>query len=70
MTLDQARQPNDHLDKAWDGIQFLLDAAKVPINLHDDGDFIDEDGHFFGWTVGAVEHAAQHLRATTMRSTT
>jgi hypothetical protein len=61
--LDRTGQPDGYLDKAWDGIQFLLDAAEVPIDLRQDGDFIGEDG-LSGWTVDAIEEAAKHLRAT------
>jgi hypothetical protein len=61
---DLDREPDGYLDKAWDGIQFLLNAAEVPIDLRMDGDFIGEDGCLAGWTVGDVENAARHLRAT------
>lgn|SRR2546429_993384 len=62
--LDLTDEPDGYLDKAWDGIQFLLNAADVPVDIREGGDFIDEDGNFFAWTAGDIERAAQHLRAT------
>lgn len=52
------------LDKAWDGIQFLLNRAGLPIELQLDGVFISEDPFLAGWTVDDVKDAARHLRAT------
>jgi len=62
--LDRTDEPDGYLDKAWDGIQFLLDAAKVPIQLRMDGHLIDAEGCLAAWTVSDVEDAARHLRAT------
>jgi hypothetical protein len=62
--LDPTGEPDGYLDKAWAGIQFLLDTAGVPIDLRDDGEYLDEEGHLFGWSVHQVHEAAQRLRAT------
>jgi hypothetical protein len=62
--LDTTDEPDGYIDKAWAGIQFLLDAADVPINLRENGEFIGEEGYFFGWSAFMVAEAARHLRAT------
>jgi hypothetical protein len=64
--LDRADEHDGHLDldKAWDGIQFLLDRAGLPIELQLDGESISEDPYLTGWTVDDVKDAARHLRAT------
>ncbi|GAA4622087.1 YfbM family protein [Actinoallomurus vinaceus] len=52
------------LDKAWAGIQFLLDAAEVNVDLYDDGLPIDADCTLLGWDGGMVADAARALSAT------
>jgi Domain of unknown function (DUF1877) len=65
---DDDGDPDDELygdlDKAWDGIQFLLDRAGVPVELQMGGEYIGEDGELAGWAVDDVKDAARHLRAT------
>ncbi len=53
-----------YLDKAWDGIRFLLSAAEVWIDLYEDGDPIDEECILLGWDAEMVADAAQKLNAT------
>ncbi|MEV5592644.1 DUF1877 family protein [Streptomyces sp. NPDC052496] len=48
------------LDKAWAGLQFLLDAEGVSIELMMDGFPIGEDG-LSGWSVEEVREAAERL---------
>lgn len=62
--LDSPDEPDGELDKAWDGIQYLLDRAEVGLRLQDDGVPINEDHTIAGWRVDSVKAAAQLLRAT------
>lgn len=55
--------PYVDLDKAWAGIQFLLDAAEVDVELYEDGDLIDEDCTLLGWDRELVAKAARELGA-------
>ncbi|MER5266091.1 DUF1877 family protein [Actinosynnema sp. NPDC002837] len=56
--------PYYSLEKSWAGIQFLLDAAGVAIELNEDGFVIDEESTLSGWTDHMVAEAATTLRAT------
>jgi hypothetical protein len=51
-----------YLEKAWAGIQFLLDAADVPIDIYEDGHLIDDGCVYFGWDPAMVAEAAEALR--------
>jgi len=54
--------PGCYLDKAWAGIQFLLDEAEVPVDVYEDGNLIDEECVMFGWDPDMVADAARALR--------
>ncbi|WP_433179794.1 YfbM family protein [Actinoallomurus sp. CA-150999] len=56
--------PSCYLDKAWAGIQFLLDAAEVDVDLYEDGHLIDEGCTLFGWDDDMVADTARALGAT------
>ncbi|MEV0677765.1 DUF1877 family protein [Actinosynnema sp. NPDC050436] len=56
--------PYCFLEKSWAGIQFLLDAADVRVDLYEDGDAIDEECTMFGWDDVMVAAAAKALSAT------
>jgi hypothetical protein len=60
---DRAGEPDGYLDKAWGGLQFLLDAAKVPVDLRMDGEFIDDEAYLSAWDAYVVAETARHLRA-------
>jgi hypothetical protein len=57
-------EPDGYLDKSWDGLQFLLDEAEVPVDLRIDGEPLDEEAHLAGWDADLVAWAAQQLSAT------
>ena len=59
--VDDEDAPSCYLDKAWAGIQFMLDAAGVDVDLYEDGDALDEEATLFGWDADLVEHAAKAL---------
>lgn len=61
---ERSRDPDGFIEKAWGGIQFLLDAADVPIELLMDGDPIDDQCLFCGWSAEAVKKTAEILGAT------
>jgi hypothetical protein len=61
---EQEDLPRCYLDKAWAGIQFLLNAAEVNVDVYDDGDAIDEQCTLLGWDAGMVAAAAKELAAT------
>ncbi|MCX5213513.1 YfbM family protein [Kitasatospora sp. NBC_00240] len=50
-----------YLDKAWAGIQFLLDAADATVEL-DMGGYPIDDESLSGWTVEDVRRTAERLR--------
>ncbi|GHH11118.1 YfbM family protein [Streptomyces lanatus] len=57
-------RPSADLDKAWGGLQFLLDEAEMGLEFMMDGFVIVEEGTLFGWSVEDVRTAARELRAT------
>lgn len=62
--LDDPAETRGYLDKAWDGIQYLLDNAGVGLRLQDGGVPINEDNTVTGWRVDRVRETAALLRAT------
>lgn len=52
------------LDRAWAGLQFLLDAAEVRVDLYEDGAAIDDECTLLGWDDDLVAGAAHALSAT------
>ncbi|SDM74099.1 DUF1877 family protein [Allokutzneria albata] len=48
-----------YLDKAWAGIQFLLDEAEVLVDIYEDGEALDEEATLFGWDPDQVAYAAE-----------
>ncbi|MBB5960601.1 hypothetical protein FHS29_007229 [Saccharothrix tamanrassetensis] len=62
--LDDEELPYCFLEKSWAGIQFLLDAAEVRVDVYEDGDAIDEECTLFGWSDSMVAEAAKALSAT------
>lgn len=66
---DEENRWGGNLTEVWQGMTDLLERARVPVDLingrlDSDGDFLDDDGHYFTWTVDDVADAARHLRAT------
>ena len=57
-------RPDGGPDKAWAGLQFLLDETDVHLDFLMDGFPILEDGTLFGWSAAQVESVARQLRAT------
>ncbi|GHF12074.1 hypothetical protein GCM10017786_52490 [Amycolatopsis deserti] len=52
------------VEKAWDGLQYLLDRAGVGVDLRMDGDPIDHDGEeFTGFPPELVKSIAESLNA-------
>ncbi|MEU5721611.1 DUF1877 family protein [Micromonospora sp. NPDC047738] len=62
--LDGENLPICYLEKSWAGIQFLLDAAEVGVDLYEDGFLIDQECTLLGWDDGMVADAARALSAT------
>lgn len=56
-------EPDGYLDKAWSGIQFLLDAADVEVDLQMGGEPLDEEGTLYAWSANLVEKTAAGLLA-------
>ncbi len=50
-----------YLDKAWAGIQFLLDEEEAEIDLRMGGVPIGNEGALAGWSVDEVRYAARRL---------
>ncbi|MEV0034296.1 YfbM family protein [Nocardia sp. NPDC050793] len=63
--LERAKgDPDGYLDKAWDGLRYLLDAAGTGVNLCDNSLPLDEDEEYYGWPAELVGETAERLRAT------
>ncbi|QHC22882.1 YfbM family protein [Streptomyces sp. GS7] len=55
-------RPRGGPDKAWAGLQFLLDDTDVQLDFLMDGFQIQEDGTLFGWSAEQIESVARQLR--------
>ncbi|WP_043262996.1 YfbM family protein [Streptomyces sp. CT34] len=62
--LSMPDRPHGGPDKAWAGLQFLLDETDVEIEFLMDGFQILEDGTLFGWSAEQIGSLARQLRAT------
>ena len=62
--VDDEDRPYCFLEKSWAGIQFLLDAAGVDVDVYEDGDAIDDEAILFGWAESKVAATAKALGAT------
>ncbi|MER6994537.1 YfbM family protein [Streptomyces sp. NPDC000410] len=62
--LSMPDRPYGGPDKAWAGLQFLLDGTDVDLEFLMDGFQILEDGTLFGWSPAQIESVARQLRAT------
>ncbi|GAA0898268.1 hypothetical protein GCM10009557_73470 [Virgisporangium ochraceum] len=57
--------PDGDLDKSWAGLDFLLAAADVPVDIEDGVmDYLDDDGTVSVWDATKVAEAARVLRST------
>ncbi|WP_067476078.1 YfbM family protein [Nocardia amamiensis] len=54
--------PSGYLDKSWDGLRYLLEAAEVELDLFFEGNLLDDE--HYGWPVDLVRATAQKLKAT------
>ncbi|MCP2299150.1 protein of unknown function (DUF1877) [Nocardia amikacinitolerans] len=54
--------PSGYLDKSWDGLRYLLEAAESRVNLFYDGDLIVDE--YYAWSPDLVRSTAERLRAT------
>ncbi|MER6088281.1 YfbM family protein [Streptomyces bluensis] len=61
---DTVGRPHGGPDKAWAGLQFLLDGAEMNLEFLMDGYLIREDGTLFGWSPEHVQAVARELNAT------
>ena len=61
---DFPSRPYGGPDKAWAGLQFLLDETGVDLEFLMDGFQILDDGTLFGWSAERIGSVARHLRAT------
>jgi hypothetical protein len=61
---DFPNRPHGGPDKAWAGLQFLIDETDVDLEFLMDGFQILEDGTLFGWSPEQIESVARYLRAT------
>ncbi|GLY67701.1 YfbM family protein [Amycolatopsis taiwanensis] len=59
---DRPGQPDGFIEKAWGGIQFLLDAEGLGLDLLTDGTPIDEENLLTGWSAETVKQVAEELR--------
>ncbi|MGW1376693.1 DUF1877 family protein [Streptomyces sp. NPDC002446] len=62
--LSRGDRPHGGPDKAWAGVQFLLEEADAGLDFLMDGFQILEDGTLFGWTAEQIQSVACELRAT------
>ncbi|WP_431956248.1 YfbM family protein [Nocardia lijiangensis] len=54
--------PSGYLDKAWDGLRYLLEAAETGVDLWD-GVLLDGE-EYYGWPADLVGSTAERLRDT------
>jgi hypothetical protein len=62
--LERGGEPNGYLDRAWDGLRYLFEAAHLGIDLFFDGESLGTDGTLSGWDVELVRLTADRLRST------
>lgn len=58
-----AGEPGGELGQSWDGLEFLLDRAEVPLDVLVDGEALDDDGYLYAWDAGTVASTATVLAA-------
>ncbi|MEV6561830.1 YfbM family protein [Nocardia sp. NPDC051756] len=58
------KEPSGYIDKAWGGLEYLFEHARIGVDLFADGELIDEDRMLYAWTAGLVSATAEQLRAT------
>ncbi|KOX23515.1 hypothetical protein ADK67_20895 [Saccharothrix sp. NRRL B-16348] len=61
--VDDEDRPYCFLEKSWAGIQFLLSAAEVDVDVYEDGDALDDEATLFGWSGSMMAAAAKALSA-------
>lgn len=59
-----AERPQGGPDKAWAGLQFLIDETDVELEFLMDGFPVLEDGTLFTWSAEQIASVARQLRAT------
>ncbi|KAF0836527.1 DUF1877 family protein [Nocardia caishijiensis] len=62
--LDHTGEPNGDIDKAWDGLRYLLEAANIDLDLFGDLDPWAGDGATRIWSAAEIAAAARILTAT------
>nr|BFE50501.1 hypothetical protein GCM10017745_39280 [Saccharothrix mutabilis subsp. capreolus] len=62
--VDDEERPDCFLEKAWAGIQHLLNSADVYVELYEDGDPIDEEATLMAWDAAMVAATAKRLSET------
>ncbi|NKX89116.1 DUF1877 family protein [Nocardia coubleae] len=62
--LDRPGEPTGDIDKAWDGLRYLLEAANIDLDLFGDLDPWAGDGATKIWTAAEITTAAHTLTAT------
>ncbi|WP_067844976.1 YfbM family protein [Nocardia lijiangensis] len=55
--------PSGYLDKAWDGLRYLLEEAETGVDLCDSGVPLDSE-EYYGWPADLVGSTAERLRDT------
>ncbi|WP_024800912.1 YfbM family protein [Nocardia sp. BMG51109] len=63
-SLDRDGEPDGYLDKAWDGLRYLFEAAHLGLDLYMEGESIGSDGTLSAWDADLVHRAADLLRST------
>lgn len=53
--------PSGYLDKSWDGLRYLLEAAEAEVDLFFDGSLFGDE--YYGWPADLVRVTAQRLKA-------
>ncbi|MFC4377029.1 DUF1877 family protein [Nocardia halotolerans] len=65
--LDREGEPTGDIDKAWDGLRYLLSAANIDLDLYGDLDPWAGDSDTRVWTATQVAAAAHTLTTTPYR---
>ncbi|MBB5913331.1 hypothetical protein BJY24_002198 [Nocardia transvalensis] len=62
--LDREGEPDGDLDKAWDGLRYLFESAKLDVDLFLDGRSVPSDSTLSAWDADLVRRTAELLRGT------
>lgn len=61
---ERGEEPDGYIDKAWGGLEYLFERARVGVDLFFDGDLLEGEAAVYTWTPELVRSTAEVLRGT------